>query len=503
MKKLLIAAAVFIISLLSLSACVFAQPGKIGFFGGITEGTRLPKTTEQLIAQTTTKKNTSVTVPYKEVLFLTGQPIEYSGTMTVKTSAEPVNDLGTIKVTYTVAAKASEKDSIARNIVYNVNYRKQNGQTVYDYEAVTRTETITAGGTVYKLVPAQSHFSVSILEDKTPGVSYFRGDISQKSVYSAASGGDVTFESSGSIYGYDCAWSNTETQRLDCVVYGDGWQTKYQVRPSVSVNKTLQYTQNEPTAISFPGNFKEVMSNQSGLQYDIFVLPQRFSGTPFQGSASISTFNAFEQLTAPDVSILKGHAAEDDIKKLYALGILSGPAEYYVPNQAVTRGEFVTMLVKAIKLPVEPVQTGNSKKNVINVTFPDVLPSRADYPYIMAANKSGLAVGRGNGRFYVDYSLEKEEAYAVAIRALGLSNLGLNPGVLTVYADNAKISDWAKREINAGTKIGLFKPDASGNINPKSYLSKAEAAALINSITEYMRTGLQLDYTEHIVNYTY
>jgi hypothetical protein len=278
---------------------------------------------------------------------------------------------------------------------------------------------------------------------------------------------------------------------------------QYQVRPSVSVNKVLQYSQNEPQAISFDGNYREVMSNKSGMQYTIFTLPQRFFGTPTEGGMTIGTYNRFEQLIAPDTAFLKGHAAESDIKKMFAMGILTDEPKFYQPAQAISRAEFTTMLVKAIKLPVDiPEKKAKAKKSVsINVVFPDVSTERSDYPYIMAAYKAGLAVGRGNGHFYADYTIQREEAIAILLRTLGLSNLGLDPTPVTPFTDDADVSGWAKKDMYAAYKLNLIKPDINGKINPKQNISKAEAAALVNTLVDYMRTGMQKDYTEHIVNY--
>jgi hypothetical protein len=313
----------------------------------------------------------------------------------------------------------------------------------------------------------------------------------------------ITVETSGALYGYDSVWSNTETHRLDCAIYTDDWQMQYQLRPSVSVNKVLQYSQNEPTAISFDGNYREVMANQSGLQYTIFAMPVQLFGTPAEGTLSIGTYNTFEQLIAPDTAFLKGHFAESDIKKLFAMQILTGEPKFYKPDQAISRAEYTAMLVKAIKLPVDlPQPTARAKKAVtVNAVFPDVATDRPDYPYIMAAYKAGLAVGRGNGHFYADYTIQREEAVVILLRTLGLGNLGLDPTPVTPFLDDADVSDWAKKDLYAAYKLGLIKPDVNGRINPKQNISKAEAAALVNTLISYMRTGIATDYTEHIVNY--
>lgn len=517
MKKLkLLAFAGVVTGLLFSAECpTFANVGDFGFFGGISSGRKLPKTTELILQKQNNKKNNdNLESVYKENIFLSGIPTTFEGMLTVEGNDEEIDmtaekKADTYNVTYTVeAGAATDPDNqIARDIEYEVNYRIEGNQIIKDYEVDGWDETITVGGANYTLDENQSESSISIIESHTPGVSYYKGDISHKAVY-MLDDTRVVWELSGTFYGYNSAWSSTETHRIDGTVTTDDWQMQYQIRPSVSVGKNLQYSENEPTAISFSGNYREVMQNHSGLSYNIYTMPKINSvNVPATGNASVDTFNTFEQLIAPDLGFLKGHFAESDIKKLFAMQILDGEPSYYQPSQSITRGQFVSMLVKAVKLPIEE-QTSNKRsrgrknQNVVNIVFPDVTESREDYPYIMAAYKSGLAVGRDNGHFYTDSPIERQEAIVILLRTLGLENLGLSPTPVTSFVDDQYIADWAKKEIYAAARLGIIAGDSDGNFRPKSYVSKAEAAAFVNRLVNYMRTDMQTDYTEHIVNYS-
>ena len=480
---------------------VYADPLDFGIFGGITEGRKLPRTTEQLL---NTNKNTKneIKSTYKEIIFLTGEPKEYNGNITINSKATKLEDKGSYKVSYKVenGDTTPEGMSIARNMEYNVNYRKEEKQTIKDYDVSKWTETVTVGGKTYTIDKNASKSSVSIIEDKMPGVNYYKGDISHRAVYKS---GDekITQDISGVIYGYNSAWSSTETQRLDVTLSTKDWQMEYQIRPSVSVNKNLEYSKNEPTAISFEGNYKEVMQNKSGLSYNIYVLPPQFSNISKTGNVSIPSFNTFEQLVAPDLSYLKGHFAEEDIKKMFSMQILTGEPKFYKPNEAITRGQFTQMLVKAIKLPIDNNSGNNNKKAPVDIVFSDVLPNRKEYPYIMAAYKEGVILGQTDGKFSIDEPIERQEAIVVLLRALGLEHLGLDPTPITPFVDDKYISDWAKREVYAANRIGIIAGDVDGNFKPKSFVSKAEAAAIINRFINYMRYDMEIDYTENIVNF--
>ncbi len=517
----------FLIMLFNLTS-VFGMVGDLGFFSGISEGRRPPKATELIVQQTGSaqKKNATLKTAYKEVLFVSGQPVEFTGTISIN-NGEAIKDTdmsGKYTVQYTVAPDATTPTGVAlnRSITYTVTYARSGDQIIKNFTATSWTEAALVNGATYTLVPAQSHSDISIIEDHTPGVVYYKGNTTHNAVYiasgsttaaagttgaAAAPDKPTTVSLTGTLYGYSCAWSNAETHRIDGVVDTPNGQLSYQIRPSVSIYKTLQYTKNEPTAISFEGNYAEVTQDQSDLTYNIFISPSKFALTnPASGSAHINTLNTFEQLRAPDTSYLKGHFAEGDISKLFSMNVLEGDPKFYQPSQAITRGQFVTALVKAVKLPIAQPAAATAKGKrataAVQIVFPDVLPDRPDYPYIMAAYKAGLAVGRDDGNFYIDSPIERQEAIVILLRTLGLETLGLDSTPMTSFTDDSNIAAWSKREVYAANRAHIISGDLDGNFRPRDFVSKAEAAAFVNRLIDYMRSDLQIDYTEHITNYT-
>ncbi len=497
--KILSRAISAIVCVCILSTNVYANTLDYGVFGGIAEGRKLPKTTEQLLNTKAKNTKNTLTMPYKEMIFLTGNPKEYNGNITVSSKGEATSNNGKYTVSYKVANGATTPKGMTlnRTIDYNVNYRKEENQTIKDYEFSKWTEQITVDGKTFNLDNKESKSSIGIIEEKTPGVTYYKGDVSHRAVYTFGED-KIIQEISGVIYGYNSAWSSTETQKLNVTLTAKDWQMQYQLRPSVSVNKTLEYSKNEPTAISFEGNYKEVMQNKSGLNYNIYVMPPQFAyNNNASGNISIPSFNTFEQLIVPDMSYLKGHFAEEDIKKLFSMQILTGDPKFYKPNQAITRGQFTKMLVKAIKLPIENVQ----QNGPIQLVFSDVMPDREEYPYIMAAYNAGLAFGKTDGKYHIDDPIERQEAIVILLRTLGLEHLGLDPTPITPFTDDKYIEPWAKKEIYAANRIGIISGDDEGKFKPQAFISKAEAAAIVNRLINYMRYDMQVDYTENIVNF--
>ena len=511
MKKLPVFIAICAALTFGFSQEVSALPGDIGFFGGISEGRRLPKTIETVVtgnARVSGNANQTREFLYKEIVFLTGKPVEFTGILEVSGANGVVPNSRSGNFTQMLRvypSAASGTDAIInRDVVYSVNYRKEGRQLIKDYTVRDWNETINVDGVTFTLDRAQSGFDISIIEHETPGVVYYRGDLSSCSVYTTNGNTDtLRLDAADSFHGYACAWSGAEVHRLEAALTGNDWQMLYQVRPSVSANKTLWYTENEPEAISFEGNYKDVLKNQSGLKYVILQAPHIYPDLPKEGGASIPTRNTFEQLIFPDLDFLKGHPAMEDIHKLFSMQILDGDPRFFLPEQSISRSQYVSALVKAIKLPVEtavPGPRGRRRNQAPPIVFPDVQPARPDYPYIMAAYRSGLAIGRDHGTFYADSQLERQEAFTIAVRALGVVNLGRAEHT-GFFTDDDQIAQWARQSLAAAYRLKLIKPDMDGRIRPGDFVSKAEAAALLRELVDYMRIGIASDYAEHLVNY--
>jgi hypothetical protein len=172
--KKIIAVFIFLFSLNLSIKSVGAKTGALGFFGGISQGWRLPKTTETITGSARKKNNEALV--YKEIIFLSGEPTEFEGLMTVK-NGEATENFGSYDVSFVVRPNGNNDATVDRNITFNVNYRKEGTQTVKDFSASSWSETITIDGENYVLDPAASNFGVSVLEDAAPGVSYYKGAV--------------------------------------------------------------------------------------------------------------------------------------------------------------------------------------------------------------------------------------------------------------------------------------------------------------------------------------
>lgn len=498
--KILMVSFFMFISIVTYS---LADVGEMGFFCGISEGIKLPKVMERYVVSKN-KKNKKNTMRYKEIVFVTGEPLIFEGELEVNKSGiiEDKEDSGSFTETYIVKSKKDKKDKenliVDRQISFNVNWRRVDNQILKDYELTSWNENIKIGESTYKLNFDDSNFNNAIIEYISPGIKYYKGSIDYNAVYEKEDE-TVTVNVTGDngLYGYNQAWGKTETQLLNVYVNSTkDWNLEAEVKPSITINKTMQYDVNRPDAIGFGGNYLQVIKNAGGLKYNIKVKPWNKRYSKLKGNINIPSFNTFEHLVAPaNCDYLNGSFAKDDIRKLYSLEVLDNRYKF-IPNEKLTRAQYITMIIKALGLDVEYTDINKDYDNI--KVFYDVDKYHPHYKNIMIAYDKNIIKGTNSGKFNPDRPIDREEAFVIYMRTLGLSRLGLEPSPVISFIDDTEISTWAKKDIYALYNIGLVKGDPNGKIRPKSYISKAEGAALVNRLIDYLRIGIEKDYIEKI-----
>lgn len=500
--------AALIMSLTLLTTSAYAAEGEMGAFGGISPGIKMDTLTE--LAQTSKKKTTSkYTLPYKENIYLTGQAETVEGTIEIKPGKGVDQSIGqgTYTETYKMTAQNSDNTvKLTRNITT---------ETKYIYEANRRqatktttlkkwSEIITVNGQTYKLDDKLSDFSKSILEDYTPGVLYYRGDIHYTAVYEpvGAEGNDnVTISVSAPIYGYEQAYAKSETQKRSITI-NLGNQQGYAIEetPTFTVYRDIEYGANEPTAISMAGNYKEIIRSEGVLSYNILQGNASLYEDDYAGMMSVEGGSVLDQLSYPTTLKLVGHPAETHIKKMYSMKIFDEPAATFSTNQVVTKKEYIAMLVKALKIQLPEEQTSSkktsAKKEEVVSPFTDIKSTDAYYPYAVAAYEAGLISG---GQLSGNTPLTREMMYVLNVRALGLERLGIGTSdTYTPFIDDQQISSWAKSSIYAASKLGMLT-SSNGYAFPQKKVTKAECATFLDQFTQYLRYDLQKDYNEKML----
>ncbi|MBC8078711.1 MAG: S-layer homology domain-containing protein [Gorillibacterium sp.] len=184
--------------------------------------------------------------------------------------------------------------------------------------------------------------------------------------------------------------------------------------------------------------------------------------------------------------------AQNQLDTLYSKGIMSSKSSKntFDPYDPISRGEFITMLVKVfeIKLDFEGDGTFN---DVLRADTGNISQGLYEYKYIETAARKGIIRGTTGGTFLPDASITREEASVMIAKA---ANLKLNSSESKVlislqksFTDANLIQTYARTSIEAVVKAKLMSGMENALVSgtkksyryaPKDTFSRAEAAAV-------------------------
>lgn len=163
--------------------------------------------------------------------------------------------------------------------------------------------------------------------------------------------------------------------------------------------------------------------------------------------------------------------ADEAIKMLNSKGVMAGDGSgLFRPDNAITREEFVKIVVSGFGLDTSDAQTG----------FADV-PSDAWYaPYVAGACSAGIVNGLGNGTFGTGESITRQDAAVIITRACELKYKKFNEIKSVVeFVDYADIAEYAHYAVAFLAKSGILNGYEDGCFRPLGVITRAEAAKLL------------------------
>ncbi|WDQ33188.1 S-layer homology domain-containing protein [Paenibacillus marchantiae] len=179
--------------------------------------------------------------------------------------------------------------------------------------------------------------------------------------------------------------------------------------------------------------------------------------------------------------------ARNLLNALYSKGIMNNLRfNAFGADDQTTRGEFATLLVKGLDIPLNYTSTQ---------TFTDVSPTTKsdtwDYASIETAARAGIITGLSDGYFGVEDSITREQAAVMIARAMS-SKLAANDSKLAAalsksFQDSRLIEYYARPSVQAITKAKIMEGSPvtiAGStkplyqFNPKGNLTRAEAAKI-------------------------
>ncbi len=458
---------------------------------------------------------------YKEVVFVTGEPIEVSGTIDITER----NGRGYLTTTYKYALDNAEMGiKLKRTITLRtqLDVRDDLNQTVNSTVMNKFSETITAPDARYEL--DEYILNGSRITHNKPIADFFSGNWQGKKVYSVnRNEGQIIIETVGQDIGYDHYWGSVTTSqvdgyidtRMDITDEDDDtesieWDGDFSYTISSTTNKYMTYIKNQPTQISFHGGYMLTEEKENLIEYSYDLpdfnrdgIPHRRNRERGSDSLVLKTVPKYQRLLIPELKDIGGHWAQSEIEALYSLGVFPHTSAYFGPGLPMLRSDFARAITEAVGLLKEETQTNGFSQPQQNepesMIFVDVSQSHPDYDYIMEVEKRGIIQGMGPGQFVPDGVLTRAQAITIMIRAMGFENMAPNPGFRTGFVDDYEIPDWAMDSIYAATEIGLVAGDAYGNLNPNEVLSRAEAAVFLYRFIRYLQSDIKRDYRDRIL----
>ena len=168
--------------------------------------------------------------------------------------------------------------------------------------------------------------------------------------------------------------------------------------------------------------------------------------------------------------------AKKSVETLAGMGIVKGTAEgQFTPARAVTREEFLTMLMRAFSISTEEKSDGG---------FADVSASDWFYPYVSAAKALGLIEGVGGDMFGVSSSVTREDAAVMAHRIAVYAGRSFDDKAGGSFADDAAISGYARQAVYALKNRGVLGGREDNLFCPKDSCNRAEAAKITDTLLQ-------------------
>lgn len=275
---------------------------------------------------------------------------------------------------------------------------------------------------------------------------------------------------------FDSAGNTSDTGVLNNVVVYE--TQRVQAESSVSkaenskssgdINAARNLVNNLPTGAD---------KNALSARLDAIVVPRDRDGGSSASTSVVSTPVPVPTPPTMEIVDINGHWAEKTISNLFSEGIVSGiptdePSKVlYQPNTSIVRAEFAQIFANITGTKVEP-----------STPFSDVSKKAWYAGAVSELSGSGVINGYPDNSFKPFSNITREEAVSMVYKLLIQKGavLDTNSDALSKYKD--KPSEWSKEAISACINAGIIEGDGDGHLKPKSTLTRAEAATIVNNI---------------------
>lgn len=178
-----------------------------------------------------------------------------------------------------------------------------------------------------------------------------------------------------------------------------------------------------------------------------------------------------EKLKAQDI---EGHWAQRQLELMVAYKALDVKNGEVRPNEPVTRGELIKMLVLARSSGRSPILYSSADSKSARASFDDVAADSSYFVYVETALEQNL-IDVGDGSFNPSGKVSRDEMAELIVRALGFNALANYDHIFKAsFKDSAQIENKGQAAIVVGLKIMSL---SNGKFLPKKQVTRGEASA--------------------------
>jgi hypothetical protein len=167
--------------------------------------------------------------------------------------------------------------------------------------------------------------------------------------------------------------------------------------------------------------------------------------------------------------------AKEEILKLYEEEVVTASEDKrFRPDDDVTRAEFASFLIRALKLPAD----GASESAFADVNGDDWFAGA-----VQSARRAGIINGYSDGTFRPNNLISREEMAKMLLAACDHLELPYGEAdIAASYRDFSDISVWARDAVAAAADLQLMKGMENDRFVPFDNSTRAQAAVVINRL---------------------
>lgn len=175
----------------------------------------------------------------------------------------------------------------------------------------------------------------------------------------------------------------------------------------------------------------------------------------------------------------------DDLYYAQYNGFITGTSgTTFSPDDPVTRGQFVSILCRALGIQTTQAQSLDDD------IFDDVQFATWYGPYVIYAYHQGWVNGVDNRRFAPDNTITFAQMGTMIANYLNKSGVVVVATLPPItYKDASSIAGWAKGNMELMAKYNLLPTDASGNVRPNQVVTRAEATVALVRLAKAIGLG--------------